>query len=151
MNKVKEYFINLGFEEKYYELNESSATVELAALALGCTEGEIAKTLSFDCLGKTIVIVMAGDKKIDNQKFKTYFHTKATMIKYEEVEQRIGHKVGGVCPFCLNENVEVYLDESLKEYEYVYPAGGTSNTAVKLTIEEMEKYTNFKEWIDVTK
>ena len=133
------------------EFDVSSATVREAANALGCSEGEIAKTLSFLVGDKPILIVTAGDSKIDNSKYKKEFNTKAKMIAFDDVEKIIGHSVGGVCPFGINENVEVYLDESLKQYEIIYPACGSSNSAVKLTINELERTSNYKKWIDVCK
>ena len=133
------------------EFTESSATVKEAAKAIGCKESEIAKTLSFLIEDKPILIVVAGDCKIDNGKYKQEFGKKAKMIPYEEVEKLIGHNVGGVCPFGINENVTVYLDNSLKKFDTIYPACGESNTAVKLTIEELEKTSNYKKWIDVCK
>ena len=148
--KVKEYFRQLGRENDVLEFETSSATVQLAALALGCKEAEIAKTLSFKLKDKVILIVMAGDYKIDNSKFKGIFGEKAVMLKFEEVEPAIGHAVGGVCPFAINDGVEVYLDNSLKEHDFVYPAWGSANSAIKLNLEELEKYSNGS-WIDVGK
>lgn len=148
---VKEYFKKYGIENRIQELEESSATVELAAKALGCEPERIAKTLSFKVEDKPILIVVAGDAKIDNAKYKAKFNTKAKMLNIEEVEELIGHKVGGVCPFAIKENVKVYLDISLKRFEYVYPAAGSGNSAIKLSIEELEKYSNYNEWVDVSK
>ena len=133
------------------EFNTSSATVEDAAKALNCKEKEIAKTLSFLVNNEAILIVVAGDKKIDNTKYKAEFNTKARMIPFEEVEEYTGHKPGGVCPFGVKENVKIYLDESLKRFDIIYPACGSSNSAVKLTIEELEKASNFEKWVDVFK
>lgn len=133
------------------EFNTSSATVEDAAKALNCQEKEIAKTLSFLVNNEAILIVVAGDKKIDNTKYKAEFNTKARMISFEEVEEYTGHKPGGVCPFGVKENVKIYLDESLKRFDIIYPACGSSNSAVKLTIEELEKASNFEKWVDVCK
>lgn len=151
LEKVKEYFKKYGIENRIQELEESSATVELAAKALGCTPEHIAKTLSFKAQEKPILIVVAGDAKIDNAKYKAKFNTKAKMLNVQEVEEMIGHKVGGVCPFAIKENVKVYLDISLKRFEFVYPAAGSGNSAIKLSIEELEKYSNYSEWVDVTK
>lgn len=148
---VKEYFKKYGIENRIQELEESSATVELAAKALGCEPERIAKTLSFKVEDKSILIVVAGDVKIDNAKYKAKFNTKAKMLNIEEVEELIGHKVGGVCPFAIKENVKVYLDISLKRFEFVYPAAGSGNSAIKLSIEELEKYSNYIEWVDVGK
>ena len=148
---VKEYFKKYGIENRIQELEESSATVELAAKALGCEPKHIAKTLSFKVEDKPNLIVVAGDAKIDNAKYKAKFNTKAKMLNIEEVEELIGHKVGGVCPFAIKENVKVYLDISLKRFDYVYPAAGSGNSAIKVSIEELEKYSNYIEWVDVSK
>ena len=133
------------------EFDISSATVKEAAIALGCSEGEIAKTLSFIVNDKPILIVTAGDSKIDNSKYKKEFSTKAKMIAFDDVEKLIGHSVGGVCPFGINDKVDVYLDESLKQYEIIYPACGSSNSAVKLTVNDLETASNYLKWIDVCK
>ena len=151
IEKVRAYFRELGIEEKVQELEESSATVELAALALGTEPGRIAKTLSFMVNENPILIVTAGDVKIDNAKYKKYFGAKAKMLTPDEAVTLIGHAVGGVCPFAVNEGVTVYLDESLKKYETVYPACGSSNSAIELTIPELDKYSLCKEWVDVCK
>ena len=151
LNNVKEYFKKYNMEDRVIELSSSSATVKEAAEALGTEEALIAKTLSFIIEDKPILIVAAGDAKIDNSKYKGYFHTKAKMIPFEEVNNLIGHNPGGVCPFAIKENVTVYLDESLKRFDYVYPACGSSNSAIKLTIEELEKYSNYTTWVDVCK
>lgn len=148
---VREYFKQYGIEDRIQEFNESSATVDLAAKAIGCNPEHIAKTLSFKVEDKAILIVVAGDKKIDNAKYKLEFNTKAKMLAPEEVEEMIGHKIGGVCPFGIKENIKVYLDNSLKRFEFVYPAAGSSNSAIKLSIEELEKYSNYEKWIDVSK
>lgn len=149
--KVREYFKQYGMENKILEFEESSATVELAAQAVGCEPKRIAKTLSFLVEEKPILIVAAGDAKIDNSKYKAFFHTKAKMLSRDEVENLIGHNVGGVCPFGINEGVTVYLDESLKRFETVFPAAGSSNSAIQLTIPELEKYSASTGWIDVCK
>lgn len=149
--KAKEHLLKYGMGSRVMEFDVSSATVGEAAKAVGSSEGEIAKTLSFIVDEKPILIVVAGDCKIDNAKYKTFFHAKAKMIPFEDVENLIGHAVGGVCPFGINEGVDVYLDESLKRFEIVYPACGSSNSAVKLNIEELEKTSEFKCWIDVCK
>lgn len=148
---VKEYFKQYGIEDRMQEFNESSATVELAAKAIGCKPENIAKTLSFKVEDKVILIVVSGDSKIDNSKYKIEFNTKAKMLTPEEVEKFIGHKIGGVCPFGIKEGVKVYLDYSLKRFEYVYPAAGSSNSAIKLSIEELEKYSNYEKWIEVSR
>ena len=149
--KAKEYLQKYGLDDKIMEFNVSSATVEEAAKAINCMEEEIVKTLSFIVENKPILIAVAGDSKIDNSKFKAEFHTKAKMIPPENVEELIGHAVGGVCPFGINENVDVYLDNSLRRFTIVYPACGSSNSAVKLTLGELEKTSNYKKWIDVCK
>ena len=149
--KAKEHLAKYGMDGRVMEFDVSSATVGEAAKAVGSSEGEIAKTLSFLVDDKPILIVVAGDCKIDNAKYKAYFHAKAKMLPFENVEELIGHAVGGVCPFGINEGVEVYLDESLKRFEIVYPACGSSNSAVKLNIGELEKTSEFKFCIDVCK
>lgn len=151
IDKVKEYFRQFGMEEKIREFEVSSATVELAAQALSCEGKRIAKTLSFLVDDKAILIVAAGDAKIDNSKYKATFSCKAKMLSYEQVEEYIGHAVGGVCPFAIPDTVTVYLDESLKRFETVFPACGSSNSAIELTLPELEKYSNFTSWIDVCK
>ena len=151
IEKVREYFKSFGIENRILEFEVSSATVELAAAALGCEGKKIAKTLSFSVNGEPILIVAAGDAKIANPKYKAQFGTKAAMLSYEDAEKLIGHAVGGVCPFAVNEGVSVYLDESLKRFETVFPACGSSNSAIELTIPELEKYSGFKGWIDVCK
>ena len=149
--KAKEYLKQYGLENKIMEFDVSSATVKEAAKAINCEEEEIVKTLSFIVNDIPILIAVAGDSKIDNSKFKSEFQTKAKMIPFDNVEELIGHAVGGVCPFGINENVEVYLDNSLKRFEIVYPACGSSNSAVKLTLDELETASNYKKWIDVCK
>ena len=151
IEKVKEFFKTFNIENRVIEFETSSATVELAALALNCEPCRIAKTLSFLVNENPILIVCAGDVKIDNSKFKAQFNTKAKMLEFAQVEPLIGHAVGGVCPFAINENVKVYLDESLKRFTTVFPACGSSNSAIELTISELEKYSNFVSWIDVCK
>ena len=151
IEKVKEYFAKYGMEDRVQEFEVSSATVELAAQALGCEPCRIAKTLSFLADGHAILIVAAGDAKIDNPKYKAQFGTKAKMLSPDEAETLVGHAVGGVCPFGVNEGVPVYLDESLKRFSTVFPACGSSNSAIELTIEELEKYSGFASWIDVCK
>ena len=149
IEKVKEYFKQFGIEERIQEFKVSSATVELAAVALGCNPERIAKSLSFMLNDKPIIIVVAGNIKISNSKFKQLFQTKAKMLTFEEAENLIGHKVGGVCPFAINDGVDVYLDISLKAYETVFPACGSNNSAIELSIPELEKYSNYKSWVDV--
>ena len=151
IEQVKEYFKQFNMEDKVMEFPVSSATVELAAKALNTEGCRIAKTLSFSVNDSPILIVTAGDAKIDNKKYKAFFGAKAKMLSFDEVEEKIGHAVGGVCPFAINEGVTVYLDECIKRFETVFPACGSSNSAIKLTPEELEKYSNFKQWIDVCK
>ncbi|MBR4724078.1 MAG: YbaK/EbsC family protein [Clostridia bacterium] len=149
--KAKEHLKKYGFEDKVMEFSVSSATVSEAASAIGCSENEIAKTLSFIVDDNPILIVASGNARIDNKKFKEEFLQKAKMIPFEDVERYIGHSVGGVCPFGINEGAEVYLDNSLKNFDTVYPACGSSNSAVKLTLNELETASGYKKWIDVCK
>ncbi len=151
IEKVRQYFKQYGMENRILEFDVSSATVELAAAALGVEGKRIAKSLSFLVDGKAILIVAAGDAKINNHKFKEKFATKAKMLTPEQVDELIGHSVGGVCPFALNDGVTVYLDESLKRFETVFPACGSSNSAIELSIGELEKYSSYSEWVDVCK
>ena len=151
IDKVKEYFKPLHMEDHILEFDVSSATVELAAEALHCEEKRIAKTMSFLVGEQPILIVTAGDTKIDNAKYRHFFGVKAKMIPGEEVEAIIGHAIGGVCPFAVNDNVKIYLDESLRRFETVFPAAGSPNSAIELTIPELEKYSNFLQWVDVCK
>lgn len=151
IEKAREYLKDYGYEDKIQEFTVSSATVELAAQALGVEGARIAKTMSFKIGEEAILIVAAGDVKIDNRKYKDKFHAKAKMLAPDEVESLIGHAIGGVCPFGINEGVTVYLDESLKRFETVFPACGSSNSAIELTIPEMEKLSQFAEWVDVCK
>ena len=151
IEKVRAYFSSLGMEDRVFEFDVSSATVELAAQALNCEPCRIAKTLSFSVASQPILIVAAGDTKIDNAKYKARFSTKAKMLTHEETVELIGHAVGGVCPFAVNDGVTVYLDESLKRFETVYPACGSSNSAIELTIPELEKYACPADWVDVCK
>lgn len=149
--KAKENLQKYGLENKIMEFTVSSATVKEAAKAIDCKEEEIAKTLSFIVSDHPILIVVAGDSKIDNSKFKREFHTKAKMIPFDQVENLIGHAVGGVCPFGVNEGVTVYLDDSLKRFEVIYPACGSANSAVKLSLDELENASNYQKWVDVCK
>lgn len=151
IEKVRAYFAAQGIEDRIQEFPVSSATVELAAQAVGCEPCRIAKTLSFKVGDRTVLIAAAGDAKVDNRKYKDFFGAKAKMLTAEEAETLIGHAVGGVCPFAVNKGVEVYLDESLKRFETVFPACGSSNSAIELSMEEMEKYSCAKAWIDVCK
>ena len=151
IERVKEYFKQFGMEDRIIELKESSATVELAAQALNCEPERIAKSLSFMVDEKPILVISAGDVKVDNAKYKAQFGVKAKMLTAEEVESLVGHAVGGVCPFGINEGVTVYLDESLKRFTTVFPACGSGNSAIELTIPEMEQYSGYEEWVDVCK
>jgi prolyl-tRNA editing enzyme YbaK/EbsC (Cys-tRNA(Pro) deacylase) len=151
IEKVKEYFKTYGMEGRVLEFDVSSATVDLAAQALGCEPCRIAKTLSFLVDGRPILIVAAGDTKVDNPKYKARFSAKAKMLTPDEVETLIGHAVGGVCPFAVNDGVTVYLDESLKRFDTVFPACGSSNSAIELTIPELEQYSGYSAWVDVCK
>ena len=149
--RASNYFSKWKLEDRILEFAVSSATVELAAEAVGCEPERIAKTLSFIVGGDPVLIVTAGDRKIDNTKYKAQFVTKAKMLPPEEVEETIGHGIGGVCPFGINEGVIVYIDESLKRFSSVFPACGSANSAIELSIEELEKYSNSRAWIDVCK
>ena len=149
IDKVKSYFEKYNMENRIREFEVSSATVELAAAALNCEPARIAKTLSFIAGGHAILIVTAGDCRIDNKKYKTRFGTKAKMLSPDEAIDLIGHAVGGVCPFAVKEGVAIYLDESLKRFDTVFPACGSGNSAIELTIEELEKYSNYSAWVDV--
>lgn len=151
IENARAHLAKYGKDKDIIEFSTSSATVKEAAADLNTEEGRIAKTMSFLLSDGPIVILAAGDGKIDNRKFKDRFHEKAKMISPDDVENTIGHPIGGVCPFGVKENVRVYLDESLKRFDYVYPAAGSRNSAIKLTIPELEKTSEYKEWIDVTK
>ena len=151
IERVKAFFKEKGMEGRIQEFETSSATVALAAQALGCAENHIAKTLSFHVGEQVVLVVAAGDAKIDNSKYKAFFGTKAKMLSFEEAEPLIGHGVGGVCPFAVNPGVVVYLDESLKRFETVFPACGSSNSAIALSLAELEAYSGFVEWVDVCK
>ncbi len=151
IERVKSYFSQFGMESRICELSQSSATVELAAQALGCAPCRIAKTLSFSLNGAPILIVTAGDARIDNAKYRGRFGAKAKMLTPEEAAALIGHAVGGVCPFAVNDGVTVYLDRSLKRFDTVFPACGSSNSAIELTLDELERYSGSPEWVDVCK
>ncbi len=151
LEKTRAYFKKWNMEDRILEFDESSATVELAAHAVGCEAKRIAKTLSFMVDEKPILIVVAGDARIDNKKYRKQFKAKANMIKADKVFDLIGYEVGGVCPFEVNENVVVYLDKSLKRFETVFPACGSSKSAVELSIDELEKHSGSKSWVDVCK
>ena len=152
IQKVRAYMEPLGIADRIREFDVSSATVELAAVAVGVEGARIAKSLSFKVNEEPIIIVAAGDAKVDNAKYKAQFHTKAKMLTHEEAHTLIGHDVGGVCPFALPENVKVDLDVSLKRCETVFPAAGSDSSAIELTCEELERYSsNFQAWVDVCK
>lgn len=148
---AKAHLDRIGLGDRVQVFEVSSATVELAALAVGCEPAKIAKTLSFLVDGKAVLVVAAGDAKVDNRKYKDMFATKAKMLSQEEVTGLVGHAVGGVCPFGAKEGVKVYLDESLKRFDYVYPACGSASSAVKLTVEELEMASGAVQWVDVCK
>lgn len=152
IENAKAYLLSKGFDtSRIIEFDTSSATVELAAEALGCQPAHIAKSITFNVNGKAVMIVTAGDTKIDNARFKAKFGVKAKMLTPEEALEMVGHAVGGVCPFGIKEGVEVYLDNSMKRFEYVYPACGSSNSCVKLTLTELEELSCCKEWADICK
>ncbi len=148
---VKAYFRQYGMEDRIREFSVSSATVELAAQALGCQGCRIAKSLSFSVNGEPILVVAAGDARVDNAKFKAQFTVKAKMLSPEDTLSRIGHAIGGVCPFAVKEGVKVYLDASLKRFDTVFPACGSSSSAIELTIPELEQYSACAGWVDVCK
>ena len=148
---VKQYFEAAGLGEKVIEFEQSSATVEDAANAIGCEPRQIAKTMSFFAGDKPILIVTAGDARVDNKKYKAAFHEKAKMIPADQVEDAVGHAPGGVCPFAVNPGVTVYLDVSLRRFDHVYPAAGSGHSAVYLSLEELEKHSNSSGWVDVCK
>ena len=151
VDSVKKHLKKYNMADRIITVKDSSATVALAAKALGCSEDEIAKTLSFQLKDRCILIVVSGESKIDNSKYKKTFKEKAHMLPFAEVNEKIGHPVGGVCPFGVNEGVDIYLDESLKKYEFVYPACGSANNAIKIAIPELEEVTNYTSWVDVVK
>lgn len=151
IEKVRAYFTQLGLQDRILEFDVSSATVELAAQALGVEVKRIAKTLSFLTPGGCVLIVAAGDAKVDNKKYKAQFGAKAKMLAHDDVPEYIGHAVGGVCPFAVKSDVKVYLDASLRRFETVFPACGSSNSAIELTIAELEQYSNSDGWVDVCK
>ncbi|MCI8940552.1 MAG: YbaK/EbsC family protein [Dorea sp.] len=151
VEKVRKYFKTKGIDDRIQEFEVSSATVALAAKALHCEENRIAKTLSFHIGEKVILIVAAGDTKIDNAKYKAQFATKAKMLSFDEAEPLVGHAIGGVCPFAVNAGVETYLDVSLKRFSTVFPACGSPNSAIELSLKELEEYSGYIKWIDVCK
>lgn len=151
LERAEKYLKERGFADRIILFDVSSATVALAAQALGCEECRIAKTLSFDQDGKTVLVVVAGDARIDNHKYKETFHVKARMLPASEAEERTGHAVGGVCPFGVKDGVSIFLDVSLKRFDTVYPAAGTSSSAVRLSPAELEGLLSEASWIDVCK
>jgi prolyl-tRNA editing enzyme YbaK/EbsC (Cys-tRNA(Pro) deacylase) len=151
IEKVREYFRILGIADRIQEFDASSATVELAAQALNCEPCRIAKTLSFKVSAGAVLVVAAGDAKVDNQKFKSQFAAKAKMLTPDEAIELVGHAVGGVCPFAVYHGAAVYLDESLRRFATVFPACGSNNSAIELTIEELERYSHDAAWVDVCK
>ena len=151
IERVRAYFASVGLAERIQEFKASSATVALAAEALGVEPARIAKTLSFAEGEGALLIVAAGDAKVDNPKFKARFGMKARMLTPEDAVRLIGHAVGGVCPFAVNEGVKVYLDESLRRFDLVYPAAGSSNSGIGLSIPELEEHSHFDSWVDVCK
>lgn len=151
IERVRNYFGTYGIEGRIQEFDVSSATVELAAAALHCAPQRIAKTLSFTANGRVILVVAAGDAKIDNPKYKAQFGAKAKMLSPTEAESLVGHAVGGVCPFAVNEGVSVWLDVSLQRFDTVFPACGSANSAIEVTIPELEKYSGYAGWVDVCK
>ena len=151
IEKVRKYFEQYGIEQKILEFDTSSATVELAAMAVGCEPKRIAKTMSFLVENNPILIVLAGDAKVSNPKYKEIFQTKAKMIPTDQVEDLIGHNIGGVCPFAIHEGVVVYLDVSLKRFDTVFPAAGSENSAIELSLDELMRYSNAVDWVDVSK
>lgn len=153
IQKVREYFKQFGIEDRIREFDVSSATVELAAVAVGVEGARIAKSMSFKVGEEPIIIVVAGDAKVDNSRYKAQFHTKAKMLTHEEAHELIGHDVGGVCPFALPDDVKTYLDVSLKRFETVIPAVGSAASAIELNCDELERCCgkNFVSWVDVCK
>ena len=151
IDQVRTYFRELGYEHRIIEFDVSSATVDLAAEALKTEGKRIAKTLAFRYFDQTLLIVTAGDAKIDNSTFKSKFNLTARMLDYQETEEKVGHAIGGVCPFAVNENCVVVLDESLKRFETVYPACGSASSAIELNLNELEKLSKSTQWVDVCK
>ncbi len=151
IDKVRAYFRSLNMEDKVLEFDASSATVELAAKALNTEPKRIAKTLSFLVGDQPVLIVAAGDARVDNHGFKDFFHKKPKMIPADRVEELIGHQIGGVCPFAINPGIDVYLDESLKRFETTFAACGSASSAIELSADELEKYSSAKGWVDVCK
>ena len=151
IDKVKKFFADRGEPDRVVEFEESTATSEQAAQVLNCEVGRIAKTISVFVKKEPVLILMSGDMKLDNKKFRDRFNCRPHMIPVDEVENLIGHAVGGVCPFAVNEGVPIYIDESLKRFDYVYPAAGSSNSIAKFQLDELPRYINFSDWVDVAK
>ena len=151
IERARAHLARFGAEGRIREFDQSSATVELAAAAVGTEPARIAKTLSFMVGDTPTLVVLAGDARVNNPAFKATFHCKAKMLSADQAAELVGHAVGGVCPFAVNEGVTVYLDESLKRFETVFPACGSSHSAIELTIEEMERYSGYADWVDVAK
>ena len=151
IEKGRAYFRSLGMEDRVIEFTVSSATVDLAAQALGVEGARIAKTLSFKTSDGCMLILAAGDARIDNRKYKDRFHMKAKMLSAEEVLELVGHPVGGVCPFGIDESIPVFLDVSLKRFTTVFPAVGSASSAIELDLDELFRYSHAREWIDVCK
>lgn len=151
IEKVKAFFSSLGEAEKILEFPQSTATVEAAAEAVGCRPGMIAKSMTFLVEGAPLLVVLAGDVRVDNHKFKETFHKKGRMIPFTEVEAYVGHAPGGVCPFCLKEGVQVFLDVSLQRFDIVYPAAGNDHSAIRLTPEELYRLAGAERWVDIAK
>lgn len=149
--QVKKYLEQWDLQDRVKEFEVSSATVELAAQAVGCEPARIAKTMSFVVNGGAVLVLLAGDVKINNHKYKEQFHTKAVMVKPDQLEELVGHPMGGVCPFAVKDGVDVYLDESLRRFEVVYPAAGSASSAVELDLAELEAASRAKGWVDVSK
>lgn len=150
IEKAKKHLEKYNLSDNVIIFEESTATVELAAEALGVSKDEIAKSLSFDQKGETVIVLLAGQRRVDNKKYKKTFSCKAKMLPANEVEERTGHEMGGVCPFGVKEDVKVFLDESLKDYDFVYPACGGHNTAIKLSIDELEMVSQSKGWVEIS-
>ena len=151
IDKVKKFFSDRGEPDRVIEFEESTATSEQAAQVLNCEVGRIAKTISVFVKKEPVLILMSGDMKLDNKKFRDRFNCRPHMIPVDEVENLVGHAVGGVCPFAVNEGVPIYIDESLKRFDYVYPAAGSSNSIAKFQLDELPRYINFSDWVDVAK
>ena len=151
LSKVKEFFKNVNLEDRIVEHEETSDTVEHAAEVIGCSPKQIAKTMSFLIGEDPVIVVASGDARIDNSKYKSYFNQKAIMIPFDKVEELVGHNPGGIFPFVVNENVKTYLDISLKRFDIVYTGAGSESSTVKISIDELEKYSNSIDWIDVCK